>query len=138
VGHFRIVNFGSSLLTAEFEASLLLQFPAAFGMKLVLECGPIATLPRLDMTTSTWLDLEELLKAGKVPGKLFVRTNAGPCCEKKKKKHFFRAGPDTCGMPPNRKYFSLLFSSSDGQITGTVLTVFFCFLTVGHWASPAG
>jgi hypothetical protein len=38
VGHFRIVNFGSSLLTAEFEASLLLQFPAAFGMKLVLKC----------------------------------------------------------------------------------------------------
>jgi hypothetical protein len=64
--HFRVVVFGSSVITTIFPVSALLGIPQAKGLQIMSEWRPAECSPRLDMASTQWTDIEEQLRAKQV------------------------------------------------------------------------
>jgi hypothetical protein len=64
--HYRIIIFGSGLIATTFSLATLFQLPNADSYQLLLECSAACLEPRLNMTTSAWTDVEEMLRSNTI------------------------------------------------------------------------
>lgn len=64
--NFRVQLFGNVLLTSRITATDILAIPELGNIALRYGCYPADAAPRLNMTTSAWLDVEDLIRAGNI------------------------------------------------------------------------
>ena len=60
--HFKVTLFGRELIQAAFPATALFNLPEAAGLSLFFQCAPVEAAPRVDMTTTAWRDVHDMMR----------------------------------------------------------------------------
>ena len=60
--HFKVTLFGGELIQAAFPATALFNLPEAAGLSLFFQCAPVEAAPRVDMTTTAWRDVHDMMR----------------------------------------------------------------------------
>ena len=60
--HFKVVLFGGEFIQAAFPATILFNLPEAAGASFFFQCAPVDAAPRVDMTSTGWQDVEDMMR----------------------------------------------------------------------------